>query len=142
VPGAEVKATQTATGVARTVASGPDGSFVLPSLPIGPYRLEVTKEGFARYLQFGIALEVNSNPAVDIALKVGAVSDQVQVEANVAQVETQETGVGQVIDNQRVPRREEPMSGLGSGVAVTDHVRQNFSYEHGSYSRACEPEIR
>ncbi|MGA2711581.1 MAG: TonB-dependent receptor [Bryobacteraceae bacterium] len=102
VPGAEVRMTQTATNAVRTATSGADGSYVLPDLPIGPYRLEVSKEGFSRYIQSGVVLQVNSNPTVDIALKIGAVSEQVQVEANVAQVETQATGVGQVIDNQRV----------------------------------------
>src|SRR5712692_1218454 len=62
VPGAEVKATQTATGLVRTVISGADGSFVLPNLPIGPYQLEVTKEGFSKYVQAGIVLQVGSNP--------------------------------------------------------------------------------
>ena len=53
VPGATVKATQTATGVARTVTSGTDGGYVLSNLPIGPYLLEVTKEGFTKYAQSG-----------------------------------------------------------------------------------------
>jgi Carboxypeptidase regulatory-like domain/TonB dependent receptor len=102
VPGAEIRMTQTATNGVRTATSGADGTYVLPDLPIGPYQLEVSKEGFSRYIQTGLVLEVNSNPTVDIALRVGAVSEQVQVEANVAQVETQATGVGQVIDSQRV----------------------------------------
>src|SRR5258708_5520031 len=46
IPGAEVKATQTATDAVRSVNTGPDGSYVLTNLPIGPYRLEVSKEGF------------------------------------------------------------------------------------------------
>src|SRR5712691_2051552 len=37
VPGADVKVTQTATGAVRTATSGPDGAFVFPNLPIGPY---------------------------------------------------------------------------------------------------------
>src|SRR6202007_1168455 len=45
---------------------------------------------------------VASNPTVPITLKVGAVTEQVQVEANASMVETQSTGVGQVIDSQRV----------------------------------------
>ena len=102
VPGAAVKATQTATGAVRTVASGADGTYALTNLPIGPYRLEVTKAGFATYTQSGITLQVASNPTIEIGLKVGAVSEQVQVEATAVQVETQATGVGQVIDNQRV----------------------------------------
>src|ERR1700704_5525911 len=80
VPGAEVKATQTETGVLRTATSGSTGDYVLPTLPIGPYRLEVSKQGFSTYIQTGIVLQVGTNPTIDAALKVGAVSDQVSVE--------------------------------------------------------------
>ncbi len=58
VPAAEVKAVQTATGAARSVTSGPDGSYVLTNLPVGPYQLEVSKEGFTKYVQSGIVLQV------------------------------------------------------------------------------------
>src|SRR5262249_27547682 len=73
VPGAEVKATQTATGAVRVVTSGEDGGYVLANLPIGPYRLEVKKEGFSTYVQTGISLQVATNPTIDISLKLGAV---------------------------------------------------------------------
>jgi hypothetical protein len=123
VPGADVKATQTATSAVRTVTSGADGAFVFANLPIGPYQLEVNKVGFAQYVQSGIVLQVASNPTVDVALKVGAVSEQVVIEANAVQVETQATGLGQVIDNQRV--LELPLNGRNvqqliilSGAAV------------------------
>src|SRR6478736_3201551 len=102
VPGADVKVTQTDTGAVRTATSNADGSYVLPSLPVGPYTLEVKKAGFATYVQTGIVLQVATNPAIPITLKVGAVTEQVQVEANAALVETQSTGIGQVIDSQRV----------------------------------------
>src|SRR6266436_1697603 len=71
IPGATIKVTQTATGVVRTAASGADGGYVLPNLPIGPYLLEVTKEGFTKYVQSGIVLQVDSNPTVDVSMKVG-----------------------------------------------------------------------
>ena len=109
VPGASVKATQTATGVVRTTNSGADGGYVLPNLPIGPYVVEVTKEGFSKYAQSGIVLEVDSNPTVDIAMRVGAVTEQVLVEADAAQVETRTTSIGQVVDNQRI--MEMPLNG-------------------------------
>src|ERR1019366_8321553 len=109
VPGAEIKAIQTATGVTRTATSGANGIYVLPNLPIGPYRLEVSKEGFSRAVQSDITLQVDTNPTVDIALKLGAINEQVTVEANAAQVETHSTGVGQVVDNQRVA--EMPLNG-------------------------------
>src|SRR5215468_4338148 len=94
VPGAEIKATQTETGISRTAVSGADGGYVLPNLPIGPYQLEVTRQGFSKYVQTGIVLQVATSPTVDVALKVGQISEQVSVEANAALVETQATGVG------------------------------------------------
>src|SRR6476660_9328878 len=72
VPGAEVKATQTETGLVRTVPSGADGSFVLTNLPVGPYQLEVSRAGFSKSVQSGIVLQVGSNQTIDISLKVGA----------------------------------------------------------------------
>jgi carboxypeptidase family protein len=102
VPGAAIKVTQTATGAVRTVASGTDGGYVLANLAIGPYTLEVTREGFSKYVQSGIVLQVDSNPTIDIALKVGSVSEQVVVQADAAMVETHSTGVGTVVDQKRV----------------------------------------
>ncbi len=109
VPAAEVRVTHTNTGVARTVATESDGSYVLASLPVGPYRMEVVKQGFTTFVQSGIELQVNSNPTVNAALTLGSVTESIQVEANVLQVETQSTGVGQVIDNKRV--LEMPLNG-------------------------------
>src|ERR1700730_3075333 len=109
IPGAAIKATQTATGVVRTTTSGTDGGYVLPNLPIGPYLVEVTKEGFSKYAQTGIVLQVDTNPTVDISLRVGAVSEQVTVEANAAQVESRSTAIGQVVTNQQVA--EMPLNG-------------------------------
>jgi hypothetical protein len=86
----------------RTVTTSAEGAYVLPNLPIGPYRLEVSKSGFAAYEQTGIVLQVATNPTIDVQLKVGAVSERVQVEANAAQVELQTTSIGGVIDNQRI----------------------------------------
>jgi hypothetical protein len=109
VPGADVRVTQTDTGLVRVVQTGADGSYVLPNLPVGPYRLEVSKEGFAAFVQSGIVLQVSSNPTINATLKVGAVSEQVQVEASAAMVETHSNGVGQVIDQQRIV--ELPLNG-------------------------------
>ena len=109
IPGAEVRATQTDTGAIRTATSGANGEYVLTSLPIGPYRLEAGKQGFATYVQTGIVLQVASTPTIDVPLKVGAVSERVQVEANAAMVDTERTGYGSVIENQRI--EELPLNG-------------------------------
>src|SRR3954467_12990428 len=98
LPGVEVTATQTDTGIARTAVTNETGSYVLSNLAIGPYRLEATLPGFRKYVQTGIVLQVNDNPAVNAVLEVGQVSEQVEVEANATQVETRSVGVGQVVE--------------------------------------------
>jgi len=109
VQAAAIKATQTATGVVRTTVSGADGGYVFANLPIGPYLLEVTKEGFNKYAQSGIVLQVDSQPTIDISMKVGAVNEQVTVDANAAQVETRTTAIGGVVDNKQI--MEMPLNG-------------------------------
>jgi len=71
--------------------------------------------GFRSYVQTGIVLQVNANPAVDVVLQPGQPSDQVQVQANVAMVETRNSGVGQVMENQLIV-------GLPSGRRITDLI--------------------
>jgi hypothetical protein len=109
IPGAEVTVMKTDTGMTRTVFTGADGAYTFPNLPVGPYQLKVVLQGFNTYVRDGIVLQVGSNPEVNVTLAVGAISEQVTVTANTTLVETKNTGVGQVIDNQRV--MELPLNG-------------------------------
>ncbi|HXP85191.1 MAG TPA: TonB-dependent receptor [Bryobacteraceae bacterium] len=109
VAGADVTATQTETGVKRSVKTDAAGSFTLPNLAIGPYRLEAAAPGFRTYVQTGIVLQVADNPVINPTLSVGQINEQVQVEAAAAQVETRDTGVSQVMDSKRVV--ELPLNG-------------------------------
>lgn len=109
IPGAEVKATQTDTGAVRTVTSGASGDYVLANLPIGPYKLEVTGQGFQPYVQSGVVLQVATSVTINVTLNIGAVSEQVQVEANAPLVDTERTGIGSVVESQRIV--ELPLNG-------------------------------
>ena len=109
VPAAQVMVTQTDTGVTRTTATGASGNYSLPSLPVGPYRMEVKKEGFSTYVQSGIVLQVDTAPTIDPVLQLGAVSQAVEVQAAAAMVESHSTGVGQVVNQQQVV--ELPLNG-------------------------------
>src|SRR5438128_7550715 len=102
LPGVEVKATQTATGLERSVLTNETGSYILPNLPVGPYKLEASLTGFRTFAQTGIVLQVDANPVINILLQVGQVAETVEVQADAALVETRNTGIGQVIDNGRV----------------------------------------
>src|SRR2546425_7218011 len=109
LPGVEITATQTATGAKRSVVSNETGNYVLASLPLGPYMMEAALPGFKTYVQSGIVLQVNASPTINVVLQVGQVTDQVEVQANAALVETHSTGIGTVVDNQRI--LELPLNG-------------------------------
>ena len=102
VPNASVTAKQTNTGFVRTTVTDASGTYVLPNLPVGPYNLEVQASGFQAYVQTGIVLEVSNNVTINVALRLGQVSQQVEVSANASMVQTNTTSVSQVVDQQRI----------------------------------------
>src|ERR1041384_7270253 len=102
LPGATVTAIQTDTGFRREVVTDTDGAYTLTSLPIGPYRLEVSLSGFRSYAQTGIVLQVGSNPIIGVKLQLGNLSETVAVEAAAPLVETRNPAIGQVITNEQV----------------------------------------
>src|SRR5690242_18128913 len=65
LPGAELTVTQTDTGVKRNTVTNETGSYILPDLPIGPYRLEAALPGFKTYVQTGIVLQVDGNLGIN-----------------------------------------------------------------------------
>jgi hypothetical protein len=102
LPGAQVQVTQTATGAVRFVVTGSNGEYVLPNLPVGPYKLEAMLDGFTTYEQTGITLQVGASPVVNVQLKVGALSEMVTVEAAATMVEARSTAVGTVINEEQM----------------------------------------
>lgn len=97
-----VKVTQTASGLVRTATSDSEGGYSLPYLPVGPYQLEVSAQGFQDYIQKGIILQVGQDVQVDVSLPTGGVSEKIEVDANAEMVETRETSVSTVIDQRRI----------------------------------------
>ena len=133
VAGAEVKLTQSATGAVRTATSGADGDYTLTDLSVGTYQLEVAKTGFTKFLQTGIVLQVGSNPTINIALTVGAVTQEVTVAAEAVMVDTQSTGVGQVTAPQEVENL--PLNGR----EITDLLNLSGAVGQGRAFRASYP---
>ncbi|PYS13524.1 MAG: hypothetical protein DMG15_10865, partial [Acidobacteria bacterium] len=116
LPGVEISVTQTDTGISRTTVSNETGFYVLSNLAPGPYRLEAALPGFRTYVQSGIVLQVNTSPVINVVLQVGQVSEQIEVQANAALVDTRNSAVGAVIENERV--LELPLNGRN----VTDLI--------------------
>jgi Carboxypeptidase regulatory-like domain len=95
VQAATVTAKQIETGLTRVAITDPQGEYVLVELPIGHYQLEVQAKGFRTYLQQGISLDVNETAAVDVHLKLGAETQQIEVSADAALVQSTVSSLGQ-----------------------------------------------
>ena len=102
LPGVTVTATQTNTGLTRTVLTNENGTYVLPNLPTGPYRLEAMLQGFRTYSQTGIVLQVAATPEINVALAIGSVEETVSVDAAAPLVDVQSAGISDVVDNERI----------------------------------------
>src|ERR1700741_1318675 len=126
LPGATVTATQTDTGQARTVVTDASGTYVVPNLPTGPYRLEAMLQGFRSYVQTGIVLQVAGTPSINVVLGVGAVEQAVTVEAAAPIVDVRSAGISSVVTSEQIV--ELPLQGrqvpglivLAGGAVQTD----------------------
>lgn len=97
IQSATIVATQSETGLTRTVTSDHSGTYVFVELPVGHYQLEANAQGFAKYSQRGISLNVNETAVVPIRLVVGAGNERVQVQSDAELVETTVTSLGKVV---------------------------------------------
>ncbi len=102
ISGAKITITQTATGTVRKTQSDSSGSYLLLDLPVGPYKLEVSANGFGLYVQSGITLQVSDSPRVNVSLHLGQITQQVEVTADASMVKTDTPAVSQVIDQARI----------------------------------------
>src|SRR5262245_66576638 len=70
LPGVEVMATQTDTGIIRSTVTNETGSYVLPNLALGPYRVEAGLAGFGSFVQNGIVMTGTSSHALHVMLEL------------------------------------------------------------------------
>jgi hypothetical protein len=94
VPGAKIRITNVSTNVHWDAVTNAEGAYQVLDLPIGNYKVNVEREGFAKTVTDAQALEINQTLRIDIRMKVGALSETVSVEARAAQVETINPTIG------------------------------------------------
>jgi hypothetical protein len=102
LPGVTVTVTQTDTGFARSVVTDGSGAWNAPNLPLGPYRLEVSLQGFRTYVQTGIVLQVGATPTINAVLGVGSLEETVSVEAAAPIVDVRGAGISSVVEQERI----------------------------------------
>lgn len=93
IPNAAIDVQNTGTGLDRIATSSATGEYVLPSLPVGTYRLKVTAAGFKTYAQTGIVLEDGQQASINVTLQVGSASQTIEVSAQAVQVDTSSASI-------------------------------------------------
>src|SRR5215469_12730900 len=91
VPGVQVTAHNTGTGLQWTTSTDDKGFYSFQALPVGAYDIEAAKAGFKGYKQSGIVLDVNASIPVDVTLQAGAVAENITVTSNAVHVEETST---------------------------------------------------
>jgi hypothetical protein len=102
VVGAKVTLRSPQTNAARTTVSDKNGDYLFDLVNIGTYDLRVEQQGFETYLRKGIKLEINQNARLDVALRIGQASQVVEVQGDVAQVDTISATLGKVETTERI----------------------------------------
>jgi hypothetical protein len=98
VVAAKVTLINEATDVTRDVESGANGEYLFVEVPVGTYEIDVSQQGFKKYVRKGIALDLNEVVSVDIALQLGTTAETVEVTGAPPVVDTSSTQLGAVVN--------------------------------------------
>jgi hypothetical protein len=103
VAAADVTLTSVEQGTSRTAKTNSSGEYLFAALPAGKYDIKISATGFKQYQAKGVVLRVADKSRVDVALAVGAISEQVTVEGTqVAQVETQSSDLSGTVTGTQI----------------------------------------
>jgi hypothetical protein len=123
VGGVQITATNESTGESRTTQSQPNGSYTIPLLLPGRYRVEFKKTGFRNEVRTGLVVTVTETARLDTQLTLGTVQQEVTVNADAQLLETQSAALGRVTNEKMVAdlplaaRNFTQIVGLNPGVA-------------------------
>jgi hypothetical protein len=125
ISGAEVQIINRSTdSLVRKLTTNADGEFVAPLLPPGTYSAVVNKSGFGEAKVAAIEVRVTETTRVTITLRPGAVSETVQISAQITSVETTNATTGESIGTSTI--RELPLA--------TQNYQQLLSLSAGTQS--------
>ena len=99
LPGVTVTARNVDTGFVHDVPTSETGAYRLEFLPIGPYVVEATLQGFKTASRGGIVLNVNDSVRLDFSLELGTLTETVTVVAGTPLVNTVTSDISKTIDD-------------------------------------------
>jgi hypothetical protein len=122
IPGATITLTNVSTNAERSTTTTDSGDYTLASVPPGVYNLRMEHTGFATATSTNIEVQVQQTVRLDTTLKVGQISESVEVSAQADLLQAENASVGTVIENKGVT--ELPLNGRNylSLVALSANV--------------------
>lgn len=119
IPGARVKITHIATAQTRETVSNEAGTFLIPSLPIGEYKITITMTGMKTW-EGTLLLQVGQSASVSPTMEVGAVGDVVTIVGDVTQlISTNDSTIGNTLDRSRIEQLPVNTRNIGSLILAT-----------------------
>jgi hypothetical protein len=109
VPRTKITVTNVGTNESRSVVIDESGEYSIPQLAPGQYTLTAEMTGFNKEVRRGIVLETNQQARIDIVLKIGAVTAEVEVSAAAPLVSSENASLGNVVDQKKIV--ELPLNG-------------------------------
>lgn len=102
VAGASVVAINIGTNVRYQGTTDQNGSYTLPNLTPGGYRIEVEKKGFKTLVKSDIVLHLQDAVAINFEMDLGSTSELVTVTGGAPMLEAQSASVGLLVDHEAV----------------------------------------
>ncbi len=109
IPQAKLVIKNVATGVERTVTTNADGFYTTVNLLPGSYQIAISATGFNSETRHGVTMTVGSQLTIDLTLRVGTISNRVEVTAAVPDVQLTSSDISAVVTANTV--RELPLNG-------------------------------
>ena len=139
IAGADVLIVNDATAVQYPGKTNSEGYYVVPNIPPGTYRIQVSNSGFKTIIKPDIVIHVEDALAINFTLPIGAASEIVTVEGGAPIINTENASVGTVIDRNFVESL--PLNGrsfntllqLTPGVVIAPI---SSGFEYGQFSIA------
>src|SRR5437870_10062792 len=138
--GATVTARSMERGLTYTAVTNDSGIYRIAQLPVGTYELKFEKSGFATASHSAFVLTLNQIARIDVAMKVGQVSETVEVTSAAPVLETDVTQVDTIINaatNDNLPlasRNYAQLTLLAPGSVSTDPSSFNNGNNTGGYA--------
>ncbi len=102
IPGVAITVTNAANGVSNHVVSNAAGAYSVQQLQAGVYRLVAEKDGFKKFSQTNIVVQVGGTTPLDVALTLGSKTETVTVTAEAPLLERDTSDTGTTVTSREV----------------------------------------